>query len=469
MATRENQGLQATIIVLVILVIGLGVGLLLMNNAKKTAQARAASAEQQSSKDQGALATAQEEANTYKEWMGFQSSDSKAAIVPLVKEDQDRFMANIEEESRKYRTALSAIFEEREKLAASESKAKQDVKDMQDRLLAIESQKEAQVKEAQKALETAKQDAAAEKLKFDQFRATMEAEKDKLAKDMSELQVKHDESVAKLTAEKTDLNRTIAKMDRSIDLLRAGLPEVDQFAQPADGRITWVNQKYGKAWINIGSADGLRPQVTFSVAAAEGEADAEAAAKKGAIEVVRVTAPHMAEVKITSDEPTNPLLPGDRIYSQVWDRGRQVGFAIAGFIDMDGDKRSDLQKLKNIITTSNGRIDAAPDDKGVKQGEITINTRYLILGEYPSDASQTDPRMVTWNDLSAEAERLGVETISIDEFLKLMGWQADNRSVVMGAGSRAEDFPAEPRTQEMPRKTRQPEGVFKKRLPGVSY
>ena len=36
MATRENQGLQAIVIVLTILTIGLLVGLLLVNNARKT-------------------------------------------------------------------------------------------------------------------------------------------------------------------------------------------------------------------------------------------------------------------------------------------------------------------------------------------------------------------------------------------------------------------------------------------------
>lgn len=469
MATRENQGLQATIIVLVILVIGLGVGLLLVNNAKKTAIARAADADRRSSEAQGALATAQEEANNYKEWMGFQTSDAKPAIEPLFAEDQNRYMANIEEESRNYRGAISMIYEEREKLAASESKAKSDVKEMQDRLLAIEAQKEAQVKEAQAALDTAKKDAAAEKLKFQQFRDSMQAEKDQLAKDMAELRTTHDEAVAKLTAEKKTLDDNIFKMDRVIDKLREGQPDVDQFAQPADGRINWVNQKYGKVWINLGSADGLRPQVTFSVAA-EGDADAEAAEKKGAIEVVRITAPHMAEARITSDDATNPLMPGDRIYSQVWDRGRQVGFAIAGFVDLDNDKQSDLQRLKNIITASNGRIDAAPDDKGVKQGELTVGTRYLVLGEYPSGTSPQDQALLaTWTELGNEAERMGVETIAVDEFIKLMGWQLDNRSVALDAGSRAEDFPAQPLGQEMPRKTRQPEGVFKKRLPGITY
>ena len=52
MATRENQGLQAIIIVLTIFDLGLLVGVLLVNNARKTQKARADNAEQQ--RDAGA-------------------------------------------------------------------------------------------------------------------------------------------------------------------------------------------------------------------------------------------------------------------------------------------------------------------------------------------------------------------------------------------------------------------------------
>ena len=58
------------------------------------------------------------------------------------------------------------------------------------------------------------------------------------------------------------------------------------------------------------------------------------------------------------------MLPGDRIFSQVWDRGRQVGIGIAGFVDIDNDGKDDLDKLKAIIAASGGVVDAAPDETG---------------------------------------------------------------------------------------------------------
>ena len=62
-AAKDNQGLQAIVIVLALLVVGLAVGLFLINNAKKTATARAEQAETSAQNASSAERKAQEEAN----------------------------------------------------------------------------------------------------------------------------------------------------------------------------------------------------------------------------------------------------------------------------------------------------------------------------------------------------------------------------------------------------------------------
>ncbi|RIK72732.1 MAG: hypothetical protein DCC67_18855 [Planctomycetota bacterium] len=471
MAAKENQGLQAIVIVLTILLLLTGVGLLLVNNARKTAVARAASAEKASSDAQGVAAKAQNEANMYKLWIGFPEEAALETLEPQYKADQERFGKNMEEQSRKYRTMLDNIDAERQTLVKNEADAKAQVKQLSEQLAAVEAEKERQIKEHLDALNKAKAEFAAEQAKFAEDRAATLAEKEKIAASMQKLQEDHAKEVADLNAQKTALQNTIAQLERRVSILREGVPNPDQFAQPADGVIRWVDQRDGTVWINLGSADGLRPQVTFSVIDSD-SADAEAAKQKGTIEVVRVEDAHMAEAKITSDDPKNPLMAGDRIYSQVWDRGRQVNFGVAGFIDLDKDGRSDLQKLKDIIAASNGKVVAAPDETGkLPEGaELQVDTRFLILGKFPEGARPQDIALrESWQALSEQAQSLGIETIPLDEFIKLMGWQLENRSVAMGAGSRSEDFPPEPQdATALPRRT-EPTGVFKKRLPGVSY
>src|SRR5262249_12727464 len=155
------------------------------------------------------------------------------------------------------------------------------------------------------------------------------ADKDAIQKKMDEMRTAHDTEVADLNKQIADLKNQISKLETSIEKLRRGVPSPDQFAQPADGHITWVDQKYKTVWVDLGSADGLRPQVTFAVAEA-GLQDAAEAEQKGSIEITQIVGPHMAEAHITKDSATKPFVPGDRIFSQVWDRGRQVGIGIAG-------------------------------------------------------------------------------------------------------------------------------------------
>jgi hypothetical protein len=467
MASRENQGLQAFIIILTILSIGLLVGLLLVNNARKTQLAQATTAQANATKAQQDAAAAQSETAAIKELTGFSSEQTVEQIREAFEADMTKWAPGIAAESRQYRTVLGNIYEENVKLVANAATNTQEVKKLKERLLAVEAEKETQVKKFQDEMEKIRADAAAQREKFDEDYARINGEKDDIQKQMDELRAEHEGAMTKLEGEKTQLENQIAKLEQSIDKLRSGVPNPDQFAQPADGRVTGVSQRYATVYLDLGSADGLRPQVTFAVAEA-GLEDAAAAEQKGSIEVTKIIGPHMAEARITSDTATNPIIPGDRVFSQVWDRGRQVGIGIAGFIDLDKDRTSDLEKLKSIIAASGGVVDAAPDQTGKQQGSLKVGTRYLILGEYPNDARMGELK-TSWNDLTQEAESLGIETISLDEFLSVMGWQVESRSIVLGAGARAEDFPAEPAGDYQPRRPGKAGGAFKPRLPKASY
>ncbi|BBO33577.1 hypothetical protein [Lacipirellula parvula] len=469
MAAKENQGLQAVVIVLTIFLLLFVVGLVVVNNWRKTAIAERDASRTELNEANSKVAKAEAEAGNYKNWIGFKEDALFESLQPQFDEDMKRFGIGDDEASKHYKTMLENVFEEKEKLVKNEVNTKAEVKSLKEKLVALEAEKDARVKEHLAALEKAKQDLADVQAKSKQQYDEISAKNNAIAASMEKDRATHAEAMSKLEAEKSAAKNASDKQERMISKLQEGLPKVDAFAQPADGRITWVNQRHGKVWIDLGSDDGLRPQVTFSVAG-EGNADAEAAAKKGSIEITRIIDGHMAEAQITSDDPKNPILTGDRVFSQVWDRGRTVGFAIAGEIDLDKDGKDDLQKLKNIIAASNGRVDAAIDDAGKLEGDLKLETRYLVLGEYPDGTQARDQAIRdTWNTLSEDAGRLGIETIPLDEFIKLMGWRVDNRSVVMGYGSRAEDFPPEKLGEQLPRKTVQPAGVFKKRTPTLTY
>jgi hypothetical protein len=177
--------------------------------------------------------------------------------------------------------------------------------------------------------------------------------------------------------------------------------------------------------------------------------DAAKAKKKGSIEITRLLSEHMAEGRITKDDPKNPILTGDNIYSQIWQRGKKLHFALTGFIDIDGDGDGDLQLARDLIELNGGIVDAYLDESGKVQGEITANTRYLVSGDKPDSASKTSLQTGT-NDMFKEASSLGVETITLPEFLTQMGYKPQDRTVHLGAAAKASDFPAKPEHDKDP-------------------
>jgi hypothetical protein len=467
MASKENQTLQIFIISLVILVILLAAGLIWVNSNRKAAEARAAEADRRANDAQSAQRQLQEEANNYKSWMGFSEADNLGTIEKTFKEDMERLGATFDPDSRFYRIILENIYEENRKLSQSEVEAKANVKDLKERLDVTEKQKNAQIEEFKEKMEHLSQDAAAERNKFEKQYNQINQEKAEIASQLDEQRRRIDQLVAEHGAALKELNDKMAKLERFNEVLKSDRKEVDPFAQPADGIVRYVNQRNGTVWINLGEVDHLRPQVTFSVYSGE-EDDAAGAVRKASIEVTRTLSDKMSEARITHDDPKNPVLEGDKIYSQVWSPGRQVGFAVTGIIDMDGDGLPDLDWLKNVIALNNGKVDAVPAADGSIDGQMTVDTRYLILGEHPDDPRQ-DAERRAWDRMSEEADLLGIEPISLGDFLELMGWRAERRTVKLGLGAEPGDFTATPEQSAVPPPKRSGSDIFRPRKPQPTY
>lgn len=468
MASKENQTQQIIIISLVILVILLAAGLIWVNSNRKAAVASATQAKEQSDRSRGVQNELQAEANDYKAWMGYSEADSRGTIKKTFDEDMERFGKTFEEGSQFYRTILVNIYEENRKLSQSEVEAKLLVKELKQRLEATEKQKNAQMDEINKTMKKVQGDAASERNKFDAEYQRIRAENRKVASQLAEQRERYDDMVGEHASTLKEINDRMANLIRLNKVLESDRKEVDPFAQPEDGIIRWVNQRNNTVWINLGEADHLRPQVTFSIYSGD-EDDALAAERKASIEVTRILSAKMAEARITHDIPTNPVLEGDKIYSQVWSPGRQVGFAITGIIDMDGDGRDDLDRLKSVIALNNGKVDAVPGADGKIDGQMSVDTRYLILGDHPEGTRQEQEHLQrAWDRMSQEADTLGIEPISLTDFLRLMGWQSEQRTVKLGIGAQSKDFAATKEEVTKPVQSRSID-IFRPRKPQPTY
>ena len=441
MAARQDQGLLATLIVFVILFLFAFVAAYIGWKSYGDSQQQVAELENQVRSERDAKTTMQTENESYRQWMGFGQFDNFPDVQKTVEQDMARFGGSFDEASRSYRNILEYVDKENQSIAARETSAKEQVKQLKDRLVAVEAEKETQVVQYQDAMKQTKEEAAAERRKFEQDRKHLQQVESELKENLNKQRATYEAEIARLSNENKGLTTKLNKSDQAKQNLLAQVSKSSDSFEVADGRISWANQD-GTVWINLGSADSLRRQVTFSVFDAD-QHDAAKASKKGSIEVTRIISEHLAEAQVTGDDPRNPILAGDQIYSQVWHRGKKLRFAMTGILDVDDDGRSDLHLIQNLIELNGGVVDSYLADDGKIEGEMSVNTRYLVLGKFPEQANQA-ALIKGWNDMIDEAKTLGVETITLDMFLNQVGYAPNERMVQLGRGARSADFPPEP-------------------------
>jgi hypothetical protein len=241
---------------------------------------------------------------------------------------------------------------------------------------------------------------------------------------------------------RTELNKQITDRDSQIISLQAALKTKDDyinqnvkqvdFAATYDGNITKINPATRTVWINLGFYDNLQKHLTFSVQP-QGVPPGSKNKPKGRIEVLQILDNHLAECRILEDDLQNPLLVGDNIYTPLWEPGQRTRFAFAGKIDLDGDLNDDIDRVRALVDRAGGQIDAVAKENGQVEGELTIETRYLVLGPIPA---QKDG-ITAYDDMLRKAETLGVQRVPVSVFLDQIGYRRESTGtrVVFGGSS----------------------------------
>ncbi|MBX3412310.1 MAG: hypothetical protein KF708_06290 [Pirellulales bacterium] len=426
MAASENQGLQIALIVFVILTIILTVTTFIFYR-------QADSYRVQSEKDKADAATAstnqraaESENAELKNMLGFEPTTKVDELKTTFANDMKAFAGTFPPERQFYRPALEYLVTSLRDTQTSLADEKVVTTDLSTRNETREQTKETQIAEHRAAVEQAKSDVSNVTAEYQQDReklqrqnADLAQQKAKSDEDLKNLRAQLAADVKKLTDELHDTRLLLADTQRKLaDLTN------ETFAT-ADGRIIDVNQRSGTVWINLGSQDDLRQQVTFSVFGPD-EHNVNRTKRKGSIEVIAILGSHMAEARIVDDSVTDPLLPGDKIYTPLWHPGRMERFALAGFMDLDNDGSSDRQMVRDLITMSGGKIDAEVDDAGVRTGQMSIDTRFLVIG------AERDSVNAELGRIQGEATNLGVEKITLDKFLDHIGWKDTKRLLRYG-------------------------------------
>jgi hypothetical protein len=245
---------------------------------------------------------------------------------------------------------------------------------------------------------------------------------------------------------------------------------VDQLRQTSnfdvpDGRVTYVNQRANVVMINLGSADGLRPQISFGVYD-KAEASPSPNSVKAGLEVTKVLEAHLSEARIVHSKNAAPILPGDNIYSPMWKPGQRLRFALTGFMDIDGDGVNDRHIVRNLILLNNGVIDAEQQDDGTADvSKMSLLTRYLVDGGLASDRNAVETQLQGRNLMISRAEQLGIRTIPVQSILGYLGWRSEEKTVSLGRGAQADTGSAGKRSPSKAAGGAAEGGEFRKRQP----
>jgi hypothetical protein len=369
---------------------------------------------------------------------------------PLVDEIMTAFNSDMQlygaqagaEGTNNYRTLPAFLITSITKKNTSVVDANDQTATLQSAKAASEAAEKARADQEKAAKDAAVADLAKEKGDYDAERARLLKEKDTIAAQLAAKDKTSKDEVDRISKERDALLGQVTTISQTVTGLRTRLEEeetekVNLFESP-DGKVTWVNQKQRLVWINVGRADGLMRQTTFSVF--DHDINGVSNAKpKARIEVIRLSEDHLAECRILEDEASNPILPNDVIHTPSWSPGSRIHFAIAGFIDLDKDGISDFDQVLNIIRLNGGVVDAQVRDDGTRTGNIDFNTRYLVLGELPTEKTSEKARN-EFTKIRGEGDRYGTDIITVEKLLTQMGWKAEERTVKLAGSKAAAEF-----------------------------
>lgn len=442
---RENQGLQIALIVFVMLSILLGVGAFLSYRQYQEVTLAANEQKREAKKANDLAQERLNEVNELKRMLGAAETEKLDKISEQFNKDVKSWGEQLKKENLlNYRAVcqgMAAVLKEKAKEGADRTV---EVQTLKDKYEAREGAMKGQIEEHQKERRKSEEDYAAEREKVKASLARTTKEQGDVQQKLEATQKEgttalaaSEKQVKAVTEEKKKLDKDVRDLTRANARLKSDIPE--SFA----GEISWVNQQTRTAWINLGRADGLTRLALFSVYPGE-STDLKKAKKKAGIEVTQILGEHLAEARIVDDNMNDPVIRGDKIQTPVWNPGERRHFALAGFMDLDGDGRSDTRAVHNLIVSNGGVIDAEIDDKGKRVGEITSNTRYVVLGAPPDTKGGGSAQLTAFNALLGQADRLGIERIPLNELLNRMGWKRQTKVVQFGPGANPAAFRSAP-------------------------
>jgi hypothetical protein len=433
MARAENQGLQIALILFVMLTIVLGVMTFLYFRSYDEERTKNAGLVTEAQKATKLAADTLNDVNTLKGYMGYAPETSMEQLKTSQEEDMKLYAATLPAADQHYHQALLAIHNSM--VEANEARAVVDAK-----FASLEQEHRNREKAKQPIIDTHAKSADAANAHAAELEAQFNADRAKLkneAQTLADAKVAKETEMAQLDEKsrvvQQELQTTVKKLDQTNIVLA---DKIEQLQKPtfevADGTVQSVNPFNQTVYINLGKSDNLPRLTNFSVHDFQANTK-EGKGLKGSIEVLQVIDDHMSLCRILDEDPTKQMVPGDKIYTPLWNSGQKLRFAVLGKIDLNKDGIDDRPLVRDLVGQMGGQIDAEVDNQGKITGALTIDTRYIIIGDLTEDKLAREGAQ----KILGEAKTLGVEAIPAIKFFELSGWKDPRQSITFGKGGNA--------------------------------
>ncbi len=373
--------------------------------------------------------------------LGSEKGDNRADFDGLVKKLNDPALLGWNNEKKQpNRTFLELVKEKDQRitdLTNQVAQAKRDNQAVQTELANAKKIQEETEKNLNDQLQKAKAETAELINKYD-------AEFKKYTTTVENLHNQVDDSKRSEEKTKDETGRQVAKVKKELSDTRIQLDQERKKLSPPDvmeldnpkGKVIDVDRGGEIVYINLGSADNLKPQVTFSIYSAG--ANSRGAQRKGSLEVTNILGPHIAKTRVTelTDANLQPVVRGDLLFNPAWNPKMRQHIAIAGLVDLTGDATDDtpafIRGLERLGIVVDSYIDLK--DLKIKGTGMNLETQYLVVGDEPkfnemgvvNQADVTSARKHELNtrmsEMRDEAKRLGITVVPYRRFLALAGY-----------------------------------------------
>jgi hypothetical protein len=426
MAKQQNQAILITLMLFVLLTAVFGIGTIGFWVRANTFLAERDQMQQDLNQARTHLRSAEQDNQQLKRLIGFAPDATQQVIDDQYVRDTAVFGVGLDENQRSYREFCQLLFNTVQEKTAQVRNYQDGERKLLADLEAARQQAESIKQEADRTIAQAQRDLLETRERLNQVAAADDQQRRDLLRQLDEQRRNLARAEEDFRKQVSDKDLELRNVNIHLDRAKRQLDDQNtQSFQVPDGAVTWVNQKTRTAWIDLGRDDGLRPNITFRVYA-RGANNLEGTTSKGSIEVTSVRNGHTAEARILEDDYRNPIMPGDLIASPVWNPGSPLHFALVGKMDITGDGIDNRTLVRNLIRQTGGVIDAEDSADGQVVGQISIHTRYLVEGDQPTVNDRTPEggrgsQIEAYTELSREADRLGIERISVHKLIDAMG------------------------------------------------